>query len=84
MTGDARTVRVIVENSGSELTAETLAEHMQPLSSRKSDGIGLGIIIIHSVAEAHGGRFSLTPKSGGGATAVLTLPVLDNEEGSGS
>lgn len=84
MTGDARTVRVIVENSGSELTAETLAEHMQPLSSRKSDGIGLGIIIIHSVAEAHGGRFSLTPKTGGGATAVLTLPVLDNEEGSGS
>ena len=81
MTGDARTVQVTVENSGNELTSEILAEHMQPLSSRKTDGIGLGIIIIHSVAEAHGGSFSLTPRAGGGATAVLTLPVLDNEEG---
>ncbi len=80
MTTDGTSVNVEVENTGKVLTAEVLAQHMQPLSSRKSEGIGLGIIIIHSIAEAHGGRFLLTPRLDGGAVASLTLPVLNNEE----
>lgn len=32
--------------------------HMAPMSSEKKEGIGLGIVIIQSIAEAHGGSFS--------------------------
>ena len=80
MTTDGTSVNVEVENTGKVLTAEVLSQHMHPLSSRKSEGIGLGIIIIHSIAEAHGGSFLLTPRLDGGAVASLTLPVLNNEE----
>ena len=68
-------VRLEVQNDGRPLSRETLAEHLQPMRSGKTDGIGLGLVIISSIAEAHGGRFSLEPRPQGGATALLTLPA---------
>ena len=66
--------RLVVENDGHRVNREKLAE-LTPMRSRKTDGIGLGLIIINSIAEAHGGRFSLEPRAQGGAIAVLALPV---------
>lgn len=76
LTVSGERVRLMVENSGRVLTDEMLAEHMTPLSSRKQGGTGLGIMIVSSIAEAHGGTFSLTPAEKGGARAVLDLPLL--------
>ena len=45
------------------------------MSSEKKEGIGLGIVIIQSIAEAHGGIFSLRALEAGGAEAVLELPL---------
>lgn len=70
-------VIVSVSNEGRLLTPEQLAEHMRPLGSRKTEGIGLGIIIIHSIAEVHGGSFRLSPRPEGGAVAELVLPMVD-------
>lgn len=38
-------------------------------------GSGLGLTIVDEVAQAHGGRFSLTDREGGGACATLWLPL---------
>ena len=53
---------------------------MAPMSSDKKEGIGLGIVIIQSIAEAHGGSFTLRALESGGAEALLELP-LRHEEG---
>lgn len=68
-------MRLVVENDGSLLDKDTLTEHMMPMSSQKEEGIGLGIIIISSIAEAHGGSFSLVPLDKGGAVAALEIPL---------
>lgn len=68
-------VRWICENEGRPLEKETLLEHMTPMSTSKKEGIGLGLIIISSIAEAHGGSFTLSPREAGGAIAVLDLPL---------
>lgn len=68
--------RLSVVNTGRALTPEKLLASMTPLASQKANGIGLGLIIISSIAEAHGGSFSLRPRPEGGAAALLTLPVL--------
>lgn len=38
-------------------------------------GSGLGLTIVREVARAHGGAFSLNQRSGGGACAILSLPL---------
>ena len=53
---------------------------MAPMSSEKKEGIGLGIVIIQSIAEAHGGTFSLRALEAGGAEAVLELPLKSESE----
>ena len=67
-------VKFICENAGKEVAEATLQEHMTPMSTSKKEGIGLGLIIINSIAEGHGGSFSISPREGGGAIAVLDLP----------
>jgi signal transduction histidine kinase len=41
---------------------------------RRSDGAGLGLAIVRSVAEAHGGRVELESRQGEGATFTIVLP----------
>lgn len=41
---------------------------------RRSDGAGLGLAIVRTVAEGHGGRVDLDSQPGAGATFTLVLP----------
>ena len=43
----------------------------------RSKGSGLGLSIVSAVAEAHGGRARLEPRSGGGIRAVIELPFAE-------
>jgi len=75
------TVVLAVENTGEELTPElvsTLAEPFQRGTERiRSDhaGIGLGLAIVTTIAHAHDGSLTLTPRAGGGLCATVRLPA---------
>ena len=43
------------------------------------DGFGLGLSIVRSVAEAHGGSMRLTAPEAGGLRVVVTLPESRSE-----
>jgi two-component system sensor histidine kinase VanS len=76
-----KTAVLTVENTGEQLTPEviaTLAEPFQRGSKRiRTDhaGVGLGLAIVKSIAQAHDGILTLTPRAAGGLRATVHLPA---------
>jgi signal transduction histidine kinase len=75
-----------VSNGGETIDPEqaaTLADPFRRLD-RSVDGFGLGLSIVRSVAEAHGGSMRLTAPVSGGLRVLVTLPESRSEpHGSG-
>jgi two-component system, OmpR family, sensor histidine kinase VanS len=74
-------VVLVVENTGEKLTPQlvsTLAEPFQRGSKRvrtDHEGVGLGLAIVNSIAHAHDGTLTLTPREAGGLCVTVQLPV---------
>jgi two-component system, OmpR family, sensor histidine kinase VanS len=75
------TVVLTVENTGEKLTPQvvsTFAEPFQRGSRRvRADhaGVGLGLAIVQSIAQAHDGALTLTPRAAGGLCVTVELPA---------
>jgi signal transduction histidine kinase len=69
---------VDVVNDGDVLDPATLPRLLEPFQridrGARGDGAGLGLSIVRSVAQAHGGSVSLAVCPGGGLRAMVTLP----------
>ena len=65
---------VVVSDNGPKLTQEEVARMTAPLHTTKSSGMGLGLILVNSVATGHGGHLRLSPAANGGLEARLILP----------
>ena len=72
---DAKDVFVEVQDTGPGLGPEKLDRFFQSFYTTKPEGIGMGLAISRSIAEAHGGRLSAAPNPPRGAAFRLTLPV---------
>jgi two-component system sensor histidine kinase VanS len=83
VTTDADPDRVVlaVENTGATLAPEAVATLAEPFRRgtdrvRTDDaGVGLGLAIVRSIADAHDGTLTLTPREGGGLRAAVELPA---------
>jgi len=49
---------------------------MESSRNRKTGGVGLGLSVVNSIAELHGGRVQVTSQPNGKTTFSLLLPVL--------
>jgi two-component system sensor histidine kinase VanS len=76
-----KTAVLTVENTGEHLTPQlvsTLGEPFQRGSRRiRTDhaGVGLGLAIVKSIARAHDGTLTLTPRAAGGLCVAVQLPA---------
>ena len=66
---------VSVEDSGVGFTAESVEKLFEPFFTTKPHGIGLGLSISRSIAEAHAGRLWAEPRATGGAVFHLSIPI---------
>ena len=70
-----------VENSGDKLAPELVATLAEPFlrgtERVRADhaGVGLGLAIVESIARAHGGTLTLTPRATGGLRVTVQLPA---------
>jgi two-component system, OmpR family, sensor histidine kinase VanS len=74
-------VALTVENTGEKLTPQlvsTLDEPFQRGTERirtEHAGVGLGLAIVKSIAQAHDGTLTLTPRAAGGLCVTVQLPA---------
>ena len=74
-------VELTVENTGERLTPQMVATLVEPFQRggrrARTDhgGVGLGMAIVKSIAEAHDGTLTLTPRPAGGLCVAVQLPA---------
>jgi C4-dicarboxylate-specific signal transduction histidine kinase len=67
-------VVLTVEDRGPGIDPEVADRLFDPFFTTKAGGMGMGLSIVRSVAEAHGGRVSVSPGQAAGAVFRLTIP----------
>lgn len=72
---DADRVALAVSDSGTGLEGHDTAAVFAPLAGATGDGVGIGLSISRSIAEAHGGRIRVTRDTPQGATFEVELPA---------
>jgi two-component system sensor histidine kinase VanS len=80
-------VVLTVENTGETLTPQRVATLVEPFQRGtqriRTDhaGVGLGLAIVNSIAAAHDGTLTLTPRAAGGLCVTVQLPAASGREG---
>jgi signal transduction histidine kinase len=79
-TGSAgREAQLEISNSGPMIAAEDAASLAEPFrrlgTARTGNGVGLGLSIAASVAQAHGGQLAIDPLERGGLRVSIALPA---------
>jgi two-component system sensor histidine kinase VanS len=76
-----KSVVLTVENTGETLTAQFVSTLVEPFvrgtERMRTDhaGVGIGLAIVKSIARAHDGTLTLTPRTGGGLRVMVQLPA---------
>lgn len=71
----AAAVRVTVQDSGPGIAEKDLGHIFEPLYTTKADGLGMGLAIVRTIVNAHGGAVGAENNPQGGASLHFTLPL---------
>ena len=68
-------ISITVADTGTGIKPGNLDRIFEPFFTTKGEGMGLGLSICRSIAEAHGGQLLASPHKTGGTVFHLTLPL---------
>lgn len=72
-----RMVAAAFQDAGAGIPADRMAHLFQPYFTTKSEGSGLGLMIVQRILRDHGGEIEVRSDPGRGATFTLYLPRED-------
>lgn len=79
VTPDGKWTRVAVEDRGPGFRDDDLVRIFEPFFTRRRGGTGLGLSLVRRIVEEHNGTVVASNREGGGASMVVTLPVLPEQ-----
>ena len=68
-------LKIIVNDTGSGISQESLKNLWKPLFTTKAKGMGFGLTICKRIIEAHGGTISVDSQVGVGTTFTVVIPI---------
>lgn len=73
-------IRIDITDNGSGISEEAIPHIFEPFFStkEKSNGIGLGLAIVHGIVQNHKGKIDVKSERGKGTTISITLSLLKN------
>lgn len=71
-----REITIYVENSGERITDEIATHLFEPFFTTKQKGTGLGLPIVHNIAQSHGGSATLAINEAGRVRFSITIPNM--------
>lgn len=72
---DARShLQLAVRNDGEPIPADVLPRLTEPFFTTKARGTGLGLMVVKSIVEAHGGELSISSSAEQGTIVRISLP----------
>jgi signal transduction histidine kinase len=74
---NATHVSVVFSDTGGGIAPENITRIFEPYFTTKSDGNGLGLLIVRRIVRAHGGEVVLESSPGRGLTLTVLLPRAD-------
>ncbi len=66
---------ITIEDNGCGIDGKTLKEVTKPFFTTRAEGSGLGLSIVKTVMDEHGGRLSIESTVGAGTTVSLSFPL---------
>jgi signal transduction histidine kinase len=72
---DSCWVGIAVSDTGKGVDKNYIGKIFDPFFSTKAEGIGMGLAIVRSIVESHGGEICARANSGPGATFEFTVPI---------
>ena len=72
---EARMVTVVVEDTGTGMSEETLSRMYDLFFTTKPQGTGLGMALARSVVDLHGGELAIVSAPGKGTRVTVRLPL---------
>uniref|UniRef100_A0A832A1G0 histidine kinase n=1 Tax=Desulfacinum infernum TaxID=35837 RepID=A0A832A1G0_9BACT len=72
-------LEVRIADTGPGIPPEVLGKIFNPFFTTREKGTGLGLSIVQTIIQSHHGTVDLAPRSEGGTTAVVRLPLRQPE-----
>ena len=72
-------VEISFEDSGPGIRSEDFSHIFDPYYTTKSDGTGLGLMIMQRIVQDHGGSIEVHSKPGVGTTVSILLPFIERQ-----
>ena len=76
----ARTVRVVVSDTGRGIPEPMLQRVLEPFHSDKPGGTGLGLAIVSRLLQLHGAQLEVASRPGSGTRMAFVLPAAPNRD----
>ena len=70
-------IGVAVRDYGSGISEATRERLFEQFFTTKDEGLGMGLAIVRSIIEAHGGTIAAENANGGGARFHFRLPIIE-------
>jgi two-component system sensor histidine kinase FlrB len=70
-------VNLSITDNGPGIKIENINRIFEPFFTTKSNGTGLGLAVVRSVAQSHQGKVYVTNLAAGGACFTMSLPTYD-------